>query len=302
MSKSGAKQPPKSDLHERLGLELRRIRLNAGKTTREIGSFSTTHVSRVENGLADCSEELIEEYVKLGGDRVRLMSMLDDLRRAVLEKRRRQRQADVSEIDEAALNLTADSDFHELRRLYRTEEHDDHYMIGPDKATLRATHIIRLRPLTPTARYFVTMYGSGENNRTGVLSLSPGQGCTVARCDETSRGALHFVLDFKPENSGPTEALREFTFSIAFQDDAPMLVRPMLRNSTRSGIRRVVKRVQFTEPALPKRIWWFRAVELLETEAEPEPNQLLELNPSNFYFCEFTDLVDEYVGLAWEWA
>ncbi len=290
-----------NELRRRLGAELRRVRVQAGKTTREMGGFSSTHVSLGENGKASVSEDFIAEYVRIGGDRVRLLSMLDDVKRASDQERRRKRQKESTQaatIDPRT--LTPDSDFHELRRLYQSEELDDHYLIGPNKAVLRATHIVRVRPLTPYSRYYVCSYGSAERGSKGVLTLQPGQGCELARLTETEKGTLHFVLDFNP-TGGDVTNLCEFTFAIDFHADEPMIRKPILRNSTRSGIRRVVKRVQFTEPALPSRIWWFQDIELLETEDEPRPGRILPLNPSNFYFRDFTDLVDEYVGLGWDW-
>src|SRR5262249_45826634 len=134
------------------------------------------------------------------------------------------------------------------------------------------------------------------------LSLQPGQGCEVAQLTENEKGVLRVALDFNPSGGPAEDRVYEFAFTIDFHDDDPMLKKPMLRNSTRSGIRRVVKRIQFTEPALPSRIWWFQEVELLDTEGEPRPEQLLALTKSSFYIRDFNDLVDEYVGIAWDWG
>lgn len=290
-------------LRKLLGEELRRIREQAKKNTRQIGKFSTTHISMAERGLTGASEDLVAEYIKLGGDRVRLLSMLDAINRVSKKSQRKKRlkQATLPEAIDPQ-TLTPDSNPHELRRLYQLEEQDDLYVIGANKAVQRATHLVRVRPLTPQTRYYVNSYGTAESSRRGVLSLHAGQGCKIARLVETDRGVLHFVLDFNPSGAQIQDRLYEFTFIIDIHDDDPMVKRPMLRNSTKSGIRRVLKRVQFTEPAVPRRIWWFRKIELLETDDPPQPEQLLPLNSAHLYFHDFPDTINEYVGLAWEWA
>lgn len=81
---------PKSPAHVILGDYLRTVREAAGMVQRDM-PFSPGHVSAVENGCVTPSEEILAEYVNIGGS-FKIISTLYSLVQMAVKKNKRQQR------------------------------------------------------------------------------------------------------------------------------------------------------------------------------------------------------------------
>ena len=282
----------------RLAAELRRIREAADKTTREIGDYSSTQISMAERGLSGASKELIEEYVKIGGDRASLLTMLDDVRQASEEHERKKRLKRHGR-NIATPQILPDANPMEIRRTYRIDLMDDFYPFNANRVPAAIDHMIRVRALTPDVNYFVMSYAYNVDKRPGVLEVEPTSGCRLERVTETEFGSLNFVLAY--DRTQPVEERDIFEFSYRLHVNSTVPSRPLTRGSSRSGVGRCIRRVQFDLSDLPTQVWWFREPEILATENPPQPDRILPPNSTGRYQREFASVLREFYGLAWLW-
>lgn len=292
---------PKSDGHQRLGSKLRAIRERAGKTTREVAKpdgsvYASGHIANVEGGYATFPKPLLLAYSRLGGDYASLVAAAERLPR--YETRTSSR---TDPDDDALTGGLADPASPEglLRRGYAIDTNEDTAYFGPSRVPSRVIHLAAIRPLLPVARFFVCRYGYEDDPRPGVLSIDTISGCKVARVQESDYGVLDIVLEFDQDN---LDDLGRCTLSwlVTYSTNKPTT--PSLTAGTRTRVPRISKRAQFTEPALPMKIWWFRDTDPLRAYVEPRAEQVLPLNSAAYYFRDFADVEQELCGLAWKWA
>jgi len=291
---------PKSDEHQRLGSKLRAIRERARKTTREVAKpdgsvYASSHIANVEGGYATFPKPLLLAYSRLGGDYV---SLVADAERLL---RREIRDSSQTNPDDYALKnglIDPTSPESLLRRGYAIDVNEDTAHFGPNRVPIRVIHQATIRPLLQATRFFVCRYGYDDDLRPGVLSIDTISGCEVARLQESEYGVLDIVLEF---NQGNLDDLGRCALSwmITYNTDEPAT--PDLKVGTRTLIPRISKRAQFTAPALPTKIWWFRDTDPLRAYVEPKPEQVIPLNSAAYYFRDFTNVEAELCGLAWKW-
>jgi hypothetical protein len=287
---------PLSEAYARLGAELSQIRSAAGKTTREVqkpdGTFyQSGSISNVEGGHTPPSVDMIKAYARLGGRYIDLMSMLEQAKTPVEVA-----PPPIDEFGDELLNLHADP--YTLRRGYNVDLQDQTAHFGPNRAGLRNVYTVSIRPLSTIARYFVFRYGYEEDPRRGVASAQAGSGCEIAFVDEDDEGIIYVVIEFKNE-ARDRFGRCNFSWAINLETTAP--AEPGYVVHTRARISEVVHRVQFEPPALPSRIWSFRGSDAFQDSVEPSPENILKLNPINYYFQHFYDVEREACGLGWKW-
>jgi hypothetical protein len=286
-----------SEAHVALGSELRRARLAAGKTTRDMDGYSSGHISNVENGHVTPSPELVRAYIAIGGDSASIMSCYDDVKQDGVQRARRRRQAQrpVAPVEDEP--ITPDSPAEVIRGSYRLHSLDVAFQLDARGAVTAITMINKIQALETPVRYILQTAGYGADPRRGVLSFEPGANCEIAKVVEYDSGLLDVTLSLNEPAMPGDSALTEFAFTVRTQTDKR--ANPYLRFYTHNLQHHHAVRVQFTPGALPKDIWWFRGRSHLDVETAVK-HQLAQ-NEANFYFCEFLNLRDEYFGVAWEW-
>jgi hypothetical protein len=280
-----------------LGAELRRIREAAGKKTHEIPqgkghSYTRGHVSNVEGGYTAPSEEFIRAYVGFGGRYDELMTLLD---RAKRPQRSSEDEMDVVELQ----LLDPRSNPYTLRRGYAVDLQEDIAHLDGNGVPVKNLYTAVVRPLSSNAKYFIFRYGHEEDKRRGVASVLAGSGCSIALLEEDDFGTIYVVLEFEPSKA---DDLGRCRLSWSIEVDSVVPTRPFDAVHTKSRMGHIIKRVQFTAPALPERVSWFRDVDPFAAQLDPSSEQLLELNPQNFYVHEFFNVENEACGLAWRWS
>jgi transcriptional regulator with XRE-family HTH domain len=288
---------PLNDAYARLGAELRRIREATGKTTYQVpkrnGEFyKSGHVSNVEGGFTAPSEEFIRAYVGFGGRYDDLMTLLE---RA---KRLSQPGPQASDaFDEQFLDPRTDP--YTLRRGYAVDMQEDLSYLNDNGVPTKNLYKVSIRPLVATAKYFLFRYGHEGDRRRGVAGVQAGTGCTVALLDEDEDGTIFVLLEFDQTKA---DELGRCHFFWAILVDSTVPSKPFYDTHTKSHMGHIVKQIQFEPPALPEKIWWYRGADPFGNRLKPSPDQLLELNPINFYFHEFFNVESEACGLSWRWS
>lgn len=294
MAQQRRRRPAMSEAHARLGAELRRIREQAHTTTRDLGNYSSGHISNVESGYVTPSKDLITLYARLGGDLPRLLTMLGDARDEGSKKRHPATEAGDALVSRL---LNPDADMMELRQGFRIESYENSVLYGPDRIPQTVILTARIRPTVDQARYFAYRCTYEDDPRRGAMTVDTVAGCQLIRVHESDRGILDIVTDFR-ENSVRTEdGAYEVTLQSRVHSDR--VVSPQLLLGFISPLPRCVATVKFDERSAPAKIWWMRST--VPYVNEPEPHQVFEPNPAQHYSREFLDLKNEYCGVIWEW-
>lgn len=291
---------PKSEGHQRLGSKLRAIRERAKKTTREVpksdGSFyASGHIANVEGGFTSFPKSLLLAYSMLGGDYVSLVVEAEKL-----PKRGSGRSSQTNPDEDALARGLADPASPEslLRRGYAIDANEDTAYFSPNRVPIKAIHQVVIRPLLSSAKLFVCRYGYDDDPRPGVLAVEAISGCEKVCVQESDYGVLDIVLEF---DQGNLDNLGRCTLSWIVKYNTDMPATPDLKVGSRTRIPYISKRVQFAEPALPTKIWWFRDSDPLRAYVEPKPEQVISLNSAGYYFRDFVDVEGDLCGLAWNW-
>ncbi|MCA1601377.1 MAG: helix-turn-helix domain-containing protein [Acidobacteria bacterium] len=295
------RRPPKSDGHKRLGEKLREIRERAGKSTREVAKqdgslYASGHIANVEGGYATFPKSLLLAYSRLGGDYVLLVAEAERLRRSEAAG------SNQPEPDDAALSSSlADPASPEslLRRGYAIDANEDTIHFGPDRVPVKSIHQVVIKPLLAAAKFVVCRYSYDDDRRPGVVTVDAISGCEIARLQESTSGVLDIVFAFDQQT---LDHYGRCTLSWAVQYYTTIPADPTLIVGARTRVAHISKRVQFTGPALPSKIWWFRDTDPLRARVDPQVDQIIPLNSSAYYFHDFTDVETELCGLVWEWA
>ncbi|MUL42076.1 helix-turn-helix transcriptional regulator [Streptomonospora sp. PA3] len=294
---------PVSEEHRRLGGILREARIEAGATTRDVALYSSGHISNVENGHTMPSTELVYYYVtEFGCDEHLARRALDQARKVTEERRRTQRLNQRQQNRHSVpFTVTPDASADTIRQGYEVRETEAYYHID-GRGVITEVDVIRsVVPLYPGVSLVSAAYNYHRDTGTGVLTIEPGIGCSVAAVRETGFGYLSAVLQLDRELD-PREG-EPFSFSYRVLVRSSIPARPMLRYRARPGSRRYALRVRFTPPALPKAAWWFRERDVFETEgaAPLKSDHLFPSNSNGFYFRDFLDVDKWHTGITWEW-
>ncbi|WP_328750560.1 helix-turn-helix domain-containing protein [Streptomyces sp. NBC_00285] len=280
-----------------LGALLREARLAAGVTTRGVknldgGNFSSGHISSVETGRVTPSWGLVETYIRhFNGDRRVLQSAFEKV------QGRRARE----DADRVAQNLgsevTADSLVEEIRRTYQIQALEHNYRVDA-RGVITELNIICTVRQKGDSRYFAERlhYYTGKR---GELDVRAGMGCTLLKSVESGPGIVYAVFEL---DNALVDDPALYSFSCKAFVNSDQVTRPVLRYHFASeGTPLHSIRVQFTEPALPDKIWWSRSIGSMQIEEDPEPDRVLAKNSDGFYFHDFRQVQVEHCGLAWSW-
>ncbi|GIH03260.1 hypothetical protein Rhe02_13270 [Rhizocola hellebori] len=297
MKKHAPRRAPISPAHAELGRELRRVREAAARTMRDIGGYSSGHISNVENGHVMPSMELVETYARIGGDRVRIIGAYEAARRTT-STRRKDRQNPMGLTDPEP--ITAESPPDLIRGSYRVEDSEAYYFVDQKRIIREQDVIYKIRAKDRDVPYFISRRIYYSDPTLNALSITAGVGCQLARTAHDLTGEEYILLELdapaRPQDTAP----QTISLNVKVNSDVPSV--PMVRYSSGPETARRAVRVKFSSPELPSRVWWFRSSRLSPwAEIDPGPDQLLARSPSGLYFWDFFDLENEYVGLAWNW-
>ncbi|WP_156184699.1 helix-turn-helix domain-containing protein [Allosalinactinospora lopnorensis] len=292
-----------SDEHRELGGLLRRARVSAGATTRDVALYSSGHISNVENGHVMPSPELVYYYVKEFGCDGRLArEALGKARRASEERRRTQRLVQRNQgLRGGAYQVTPDSPAGEIREGYEVRESEAYYRID-ERGVITEVDVIRMiAAVQPGVTLIAVAHNYHRDTGTGVLSIEPGVGCRLAKLRETGFGYLSAVFRMDRELNPGDGELYSLCYRVRVRSSIP--ARPLLRYRARTGNARYALRVLFTPPTLPQEVWWFSERDVFATEAPapPQSDRIFPANPSGFYFRDFKRIDDLHSGIAWRW-
>lgn len=300
MANEGRARVPISDAHAKLGAELRRARLSAARTTRDIPGFSSGHISNVENGYVKPSRELVDLYISLGGDRRRLLGALEQVNRIVEAKRAVVRQArHGNDLKLASPSVTEKSPPLDIRATYAVDTWERFMVLDGRGVMSEISNIVTVRALRPDVHLFAGATSYDADKRPGVETVESGFGCEVAQVKESDIGYVEFVLRFG-RMLQPTDK-EGFTFSYTIRVHSVKKMTPFFQVGSRTHVSNHLLRLRFTPPAVPESIWWFRCANYIEVEQDPTPEQMLNYSPNHLYVRDFHDVEGEYVGLAWHW-
>lgn len=293
---------PISEAHARLGQAMKRTRHAQGLSTRQIPGFVTGHISNVENGYTPPSPELVEKYIELGGNGVELRSLYKQMLAAseAAGRLRRQRATPAPSETLAPQSVEEVGSHEEVQRHYVTDTDQVTYIFNGDGVIEDVQHSIALRALTPNVRLYYAGHSYAADRRPGVLSAEAGTGATLVATPESSTGALqsYFLLDRSLSPADPEPYMLSFRIHVKSRVRA----RPSLtfHNGT-GGVHRVILHALFGRPALPQRIWWFAAPDVIDAE-RGQPDREFAVNSDGHYFKDFDNLVPSWCyGFTWIW-
>jgi len=147
----------------------------------------------------------------------------------------------------------------------------------------RVTLSIRAK-VSDVDRYFTAWSYNGNTER-GVVRPTSGFGCKVGEFAESSIGAVdgYFLLDkvLHPDDPEPYE------FSFRMQLSPNNRAVPPIIGQFRADTQRHAIAIQFAEPALPVKVWWFDVATSVEIEVDPPSSQVFPFDPGGYYYKEF---------------
>jgi hypothetical protein len=195
--------------------------------------------------------------------------------------------------------ITADSPLAAIRRTYATQEIEEIFSFDRLGVPRSIQKVEKHLAIVPHVEYIAKSALYLADRRRGVTVVETGFGCSLVKEVEHENGAIDYILrlDHRIEPTDP----EPYSLSFRLKVNSTIRSEPVLRYQS-SGMRRKLMRLQFTLPAVPRRIWWFRCEFLNDTDASPTIEQLLPPSPDHFYFYDFLELTEPFYGLAWEWV
>ena len=297
---AGRSQP--REARRRLGAELRRIRVAAAKTQRDVhGPTGSGHASNVENGRTPPSWDFIEKYLPYGGDARYLRSLYELARAESEEHKTEQRRAGETGPPGpgSAPQELAGLGFAEIRRHYVVQGRQERYTFdaGGVVSSLECTSM--LRATSPAVVLFCSAHSYDADQRPDLLTVEAVAGCAVEHIDRHPTGSVraYFRLDrrLEPEDAEPHGC----TFRVKINSSAR--ARPILLAHPGPGTRSYTLQAQFTEPSVPRRIWWF-ATENELSAIMPSDGYELAAASDGRYRKAFDTIVPGWCyGFAWQW-
>lgn len=304
-----SKRPPRAitDAHARLGSALRRTRIAAGVSTRQVPKtsnldayFSSGHISLVEAGATPPSAELVEAYARLGGNNAELMPLYLQMLTASQQAARTRRQGSVDGARSRPPATMAEvRDRLDVQRHYVVVSHQAHYLYGPTGAIREVMFRIALRARNPGVRLYFSGHSYPSDQRTGVVEVIPHANARIADVRESASGAVASYLMLDREISPDDPEPYVLQFRIVIHSDVRSA--PRLRYFAADGNQQLVLRAVFPRSAMPTRMWWFgqeNVVAVEESIAEHE----LRLSAAGAFDHVFDDLIPGWCyGFAWQW-
>lgn len=296
-----------SDAHARLGGALRRTRLEAGLSTRQVpkldgsGCFSSGHISLVEAGSTPPSAELVEAYAAVGGNSAELSSLYLQMLTASQQAARTRRggtEAGARSGPPTAMSEVRDRS--DVQRHYVVVSNEVHYSYGPTGAIREAMSTIALRARTPGVRLYFSGHTYPSDPRTGVVEVIPHANARIADIRESPSGAVttYFLLDreISPEDPEPYV----LQFRVIIHSDVRSI--PRLRYFAAEGNQQLVLRAAFPESAMPLRLWWFAGQNAVDAEEQVSAEHELQVNSADAFGHLFDNLIPGWCyGFGWRW-
>jgi hypothetical protein len=303
---AGRSQRSISEAHARLGIALRRVRLAAGVSTRQVPKapnsdafFSSGHISLVEAGATAPSPELVEAYALLGGDRAELLSRYHQLLAASQDAARARRQGHQPGLPIPPTSIQAVRDRHDVQQHYVVISHRAEHVFGPNRAITEVIYTVTLRALTPGVCMYYSGHSYPADQRAGVVEISPIAHASLLSAKESSSGAVaaYFLLDRAISPNDPEPYILQFRILI----HSTLPATPRLRYFTTVGCLQLILIAAFPETALPARTWWFAQPDIVAAEQAIDEHELRP-GPGGRFERTFDDLIYGWCyGFAWTW-
>lgn len=304
----GSKRTPKSPAHLRLGQAMSEARILAKLSTRKIPKpddpakfFESGHISNVENGFVAPSEELVDVYVRLGGDGTRLRTLFRQMRAAAEQAgaRRRRQSADASDL-EAPQTLDEITDHREVQKHYFVESQQAHSTFDSRGVLQEFRCVVRLKATAPGARLYYTGHMYESDRRPGILQVEALNGGKLIGTQESPTGAVRSFFELERALSLDDVEPYPLEFRVLVDSDKPARPLVVFHNS-RDCAQEVLLSLQFTAPRLPSLIWRFSAEDMIDIE-HPSTDGKLPVREDGSYHCLFQNLTPGWsYGLAWVW-
>jgi hypothetical protein len=256
----------------------------------EAFDISSGYISEIENGHRIPSKRAINIYVELGVNRRRLMDLVGKARQA-------EEQMDQLPDDERFEDLLCDplADPHVLRRGYIVDHTTDTTYIGPDWVVTRMMHHAVIRSTSSNTRYVVFRDVYEEDPRPDVMAIRAASNCDLAYHEVSPHGLLYGVLELtgEPDDAGA----HHLSWVVTIDSTVPTI--PRAAAMAKTPLAHATQQVQFTEPALPTTLWWFRDFDPNGFRNPPTQDRLMPTNAAAWYSQDFYNLHEETCGIAW---
>jgi transcriptional regulator with XRE-family HTH domain len=288
---------PLTNAHTKLGDELRALRQNAGRTLRDLSSYTPGHLSNVENGYVTASKELVEYYTReLNGHRAKLQALYEAVLVAADRRRSNMR------LKQAATYVAGDqfnrSSAADLRQRYYFDLSEITYVFDSQRALRQVKQrcLVRAREEVVDLVHFAHFYRSDP--RVGVLAISSVENCVVDSVTESRRGAVELLVrPLRPLIRGEDAVEIACNFKITSQKVAE----PMLAYEIGARHGHLTVRAIFHPMALPQEIWYFEERNAAFIHRDPSPRDLLPVDDGAVYEKHFQRPVRGWwYGLAWD--
>jgi hypothetical protein len=282
----------------RLGAELRGIRKAAGRTVTQIPGYKRSQISLVENGLVNPSWELVNEYVKLGGDRDLLRQLYERMRAETEAQRSSWLRGDRPQ-DTPPATVGTETLHEDIRKHYILRVREEDYAF--DAAGI--VTVVRCRcGLVATSdgvRLFVARHTYDGDPRPDVLRVHATTGCTdhVQRTfADSSLVEAYLELD-RP--IGPADGTYELGYRVEVISDQP--ASPRIQFRATGELEYFDLTARFQPPALPASIWCFAAPDTLAVEKRSADNRVLVDTDGRCHRRFKEPAAGWYYGFTWIW-
>jgi hypothetical protein len=278
------------------------VRKNLSVTTRGINGYSPGHISNVENGYVTPSLELVEMYVKMGGERSHLRALYELMRQESSRTRSERRHK------ERPGRLTPSAPPKSLEEIKSPEDVNTHYVIemldckytfNGDGIVQEVRYVNTIRALSPGVQFFYLTNLYQADQRRGVLRAEAGAGCEVADSQESENGAIRTFFKLDKVLSPDDEA---YAISNRIVVDSAIRTRPMLLHHGGSRDLAYILRAQFNAPSVPSKIWWFVETDSLDAQYNLQPEREFAVDADGYYSRSFGRLSKGLsYGFCWLW-
>jgi hypothetical protein len=295
----------KSEYPARLGAALRRDRLAAGLSTRQIPRpdmpatcFTSAHISLVERGKATPSPELVESYEVFAANPGELRVLYELMFSATQRKNRERRHGSAAASPLPPVQLTDLISREDIQQHYLVQASSTVYEFSEYGSISELRTEVKLRAKVPGVRYCAAGHHYPADQRRGVLHVEALAGATIADTRESNHGALRSFFELDAEIS-PTD-LEPYQMAFRVIVDSTALALPRLRFFAEEGSQQLRLQANFHPLALPKQIWWFSDCKPVDIEHAAGT----EFPPSSTgsYGREFGRLVpNRCYGFGWRW-
>jgi len=265
------------------------------------GPKGSGHASNVENGHTQPSWDFIERYLPYGGDPRQLRSLYELSRSESDDHRTVQRRGSQprSFRPPPAPQRIGQLSYQDIRRHYIVEARSDQYTFNSDGIAIEQRCRCAIRACSPGAVLFCGTHSYDADQRPGVLRVEAEDGCTLEHVDTHPTGSIqtYFRINRRldPSDDEP------YSCSYRVLIDSAVRARPILLAHPGPGTKQFTLDARFSEPRLPKLLWWFAADNELSATI-PGDGYQVPSRPDGHYRRSFEVLVPGWCyGLAWQW-